>query len=93
MATFRYSHSLQDKNIRLLKVTPGSEPDALAIRLFEKDLDEARFKALSYVGGLKKILQSNAKVSGFSLAQISTMGYVSKDVATAQDFPGLMQFA
>ncbi|KAH8691009.1 heterokaryon incompatibility protein-domain-containing protein [Phaeosphaeriaceae sp. PMI808] len=45
---FAYSHTLQGRSIRLLKVIPGSQLSTLAIELVEKKLDETEFEALSY---------------------------------------------
>jgi hypothetical protein len=48
---FAYSHGLQGRSIRLLKVKPGSQLSTLAIELVEKKLDGTEFEALSYVWG------------------------------------------
>ena len=48
---FTYCGLLQSKNIRLLEVIPASELGTLAVRLIEKNLDNAEFEALSYVWG------------------------------------------
>ena len=48
---FTYCRTLQGRNIRLLKLTLGPELSMLEICLIEKNLDAAKFEALSYVWG------------------------------------------
>lgn len=59
--TFKYSQSLHGRNIRLLDVILGRESSTLEIRLIEKELDEAKFEALSYVWGTQttKLIRCN----------------------------------
>ncbi|KAH7384549.1 heterokaryon incompatibility protein-domain-containing protein [Pyrenochaeta sp. MPI-SDFR-AT-0127] len=54
MEAFKYNHTLQGRNIRLLKVIPGAESTVLRIELMERSLDDAQFEALSYVWGDQK---------------------------------------
>jgi hypothetical protein len=60
---FSYSHALQGRSIRLLKVKPGSQLSTLAIELVEKKLDKTEFEALSYVWG-KQAEKTRIKCNG-----------------------------
>lgn len=51
MQTFEYDNVLQDKNIRLLRIAPGSESSIIEIELSEISLEGATYEALSYVWG------------------------------------------